>query len=636
MHPAQNNILSKVSLSKLPSFIENEIVSSLSERAFGEGNTAPAVTTEIFKRTLAHAQTLTADGNDLNDDTIDEVCAKLMGNGWIILSEIHGKRNYYEDKLQKGSLIYKIHNLYEKFLGCLGLKTTLEKKTDLLAMNQGYLTSLLKPIIGDSNRWEKIKTKAEIYAGAWLAKELAPGSQDKSISYSFGNDDETCVSAHAERPGVLISRPNMKPQHCDPFDLVTLQGITAQKKNVSHLIAEDSENNRVKKIRILRPNGDVIAFDHSTKPSLGQGSGRTVFQGTLQTKEGVQKQIAVVSTLPRGHWDSLTSDILEEKKSDIAAVNSKLGWEQTVLSRLNGQTGIIQSYGYDKLSVGGVEFCFEYLDLCPQGNLEDFMKSREFQAMNSSQKERFIASLLHIFNTIQLNGEIHRDVNLKNILVKFNDGTKCYEPVLIDFEFFLFGEESEQKTEVSGDPLFWAPEYVEVCKKYPAEYLNAASGKPVSPEFSMAIANATTAAKDTWALGVVLYRLWYGQDLLAELGMTNPQDIPASAKPGWLYNAVQNIEKVFGGKNIENDPVGQLIKKMLNLKPEERPTRLVLPERKQATESTSTNALNATSHSSSNLVGYWEGEDPVKFDPSVYPELFDIYHRNPYFRGESV
>ncbi len=96
-----------------------------------------------------------------------------------------------------------------------------------------------------------------------------------------------------------------------------------------------------------------------------------------------------------------------------------------------GEKGIIQTHGMIILNIErGDDFGFQYLDLCPEGDLMKFMDSGKL--MTSKQKLILSNLSLAFLNKIHARGEIDRDVSYNNIFVMFNASNDSYEPILIE------------------------------------------------------------------------------------------------------------------------------------------------------------------------------------------------------------
>lgn len=478
-------------------------VDAISRLYHGEGAIRLKGLARIFEREMASFDP---------KDSSKELSKRIV----VLQIAIDAKKAYYSGS-KTGYISNIFHNGCKKLFKWLNYETALDKAERVLAEHEKRL--------GRSPLSISMRAEASVDPDRDLPPEIEAMARSKQTG------------------GLPAHRPN---QAGDPIEIARCWATTTGQ--TLHVVLDKDDN---EKTLVARPNGDVIVYHHTYKfiegsPNLlGYGATRTVFKGKLYQKgEEEAKDIAIATTIPINELREAEFSSQDE----ISRANNSMQREHHKLLKFHDQDGIIRTHGIDTLNINGKDFCFQYLDLCPLGDLGVFINRREghsLQGMNDEQKIHFIRSLIDIFNEIHARGEIHRDVSYKNILVVYDESTKLYKPVLIDFETYISSKNRERKKEVVGTQMFWAPENVRT-------YLR---DKDVS--------EVTTTAMDNWALGVVLYRIWFNEDLLDRLGYHHRPD--SNLNFGNLKKLLtkEQIDGAFSDKDLDH-PIARLIVSMLD------------------------------------------------------------------------
>ena len=160
----------------------------------------------------------------------------------------------------------------------------------------------------------------------------------------------------------------------------------------------------------------------------------------------------------------------------------------------------------------------------------------------------FMKELTNVVCELHKMGKIHRDIKELNILVDATNGTP--KPILIDLEYCIDANDIGRKKGTAGSPKYLAPEYA-------TAYLHGNTADLVK---------ATTKAIDIWALGLVLFRTYYGEDFFNKVSKTK---FESGLQIAYFVKAItqEQIDRAFPKGN---DPVAEIIKNMLKVNPADR------------------------------------------------------------------
>ena len=213
--------------------------------------------------------------------------------------------------------------------------------------------------------------------------------------------------------------------------------------------------------------------------------------------------------------------------------------ESNFLMRLQGQEGVIQVYERLVFEFNGIKHLFlveeKYEDLSLQGFL---LTEKLSLAMKITITRRMLKGLIHIHEK----KIIHRDIKGGNVLLDLakEDAVHC------DFNLACFFGEMPFVTTAAFSPVGIAPEYAAATLTKKDEEL----------------AKATTPKIDVWGLGIILYQLFFNA-------------IPVALESKSMDAVLKEISGLPADwipKEFSDLPFAPLIKRMLSVDPNERPT----------------------------------------------------------------
>lgn len=398
-------------------------------------------------------------------------------------------------------------------------------------------------------------------------------------------------------------------------------------------------------ILLANPNGNVYELDLNPSNLKGKGGGsagyggRHYYRGTLHRAGGQTKEIGILTNLPL-KWptehkvpDHIRNDPvkLEQWKKDpgriaethrnlalISQATHESAQEFSLLNKLDHQ-GIVSAHDHFSFAMAvpkdnKVTISFTIMDFNELGSLENFMKSKEYKKMTFDQKQVFMKSLLEAVQYLHENGYTHRDIKTKNIVVvkDVQDGCLYYRAILIDFVTCISPDHQESKIEEQAGTMQWLPpEYIAVLNNEAMGIHNAPSDREYCTRLIEGLADhlpeVTTQAMDTWALGLTFFKLMYGQDLMSQMFNYCPDSSYGAHRifEGHFSNFTaamssetppenplwKEIWKTIHQSTENLEAWKQIIKPMLSIDPEKRPTaakslqeldELILDERRLA------------------------------------------------------
>lgn len=211
--------------------------------------------------------------------------------------------------------------------------------------------------------------------------------------------------------------------------------------------------------------------------------------------------------------------------------------EAQVMQELSEIKGILkmETYSYYKNKKGEPTTRILY-ELSEPGSLYHFLSKT---SLNLKGKELFSKSLLTTLYAIHKKGYLHRSIQLSNIFV-MEDLGGVY-PV---FSGFSFACKKEEVDAWAGTFLYYSPEYLHA-------FMNSENGKHLDHE-----------ASEVWALGLVLYSIWFGK---------LPEGYDQVKDPKDLRNVFFKVrDKSLFAEGNKMFPWQEVISKMLFIDPKER------------------------------------------------------------------
>ncbi len=303
-----------------------------------------------------------------------------------------------------------------------------------------------------------------------------------------------------------------------------------------------STNQSNKKIFLIsKPDGDC----YLTNEFLGKGANKKVYSG---------KHEPFLSNKQKGAGDRLAIAIYSQSDEQ------ELQKELHPLEQLKSIDGIIKVQD-SVLAINDDDRSVPIMITQKYITIDSYLEQASFKGtpLEENEKIELIKALTIIVSKVHAMGKIHRDIKELNILI---DTTKTPpQPILIDFESCIdVNDKSRRKKEPAGTNAYLSPEYASAIKK-----LGDATDQRLSSEATQSMVNATTPYVDIWALGLVLFRIYYGKSFLNEVDK-KMISIPPKKLPLLISNIKQDqVNEVF--KRYENDPIAQIIKDMLAVDP---------------------------------------------------------------------
>lgn len=305
-------------------------------------------------------------------------------------------------------------------------------------------------------------------------------------------------------------------------------------------------------------NGDIYHLDR-TQPPMANGAGRLLFKATYLSPSGetTNKKVAILTTLP-------PKDLKKLDPKTINATTRAFENEQKILKNLAQVNGVIKFDQFFKKKIGNFHVAFAAMPLYEMGDLDHFLT--ENPNLDASEKENFMASALETLAAIHKKNQLHLDIKEKNLLVDIDPKTKALKPIFIDFECSADIRAPERGTEDISTIEYWPPEYIDAYNK-----AYSATNKEEKVLFKQRLISAKNTKMDIWALGLIFYRLQYGNSFIKALDSDyDPNNMSETGKRYYLSQLYKkNIDQAFP-KGI-NSEIDQLIYSMLAIDPNERP-----------------------------------------------------------------
>jgi hypothetical protein len=273
---------------------------------------------------------------------------------------------------------------------------------------------------------------------------------------------------------------------------------------------------------------------------LGIGEGKIICR-TIDLDQG--KILALVK--PRTLY-SLHAETEEElaKQEDIF----DFAWrESNFLMQLQGKKGIIQVFERAVFKMNKKQHLF-LIEEKYDSNLIRHVFSTDPSKVELDFRAKvniarcIFQGLIHIHNA----NMIHRDIKPHNILLDLSDLDHTHA-VICDFNLACYTDERKKLEEAGFAPMGCPPEYSQALFSRNKQIL----------------AKATTQKMDIWAMGVVLWFIFFTDKPLPWLQAEDEAAMLiylARLPPDWFP------------KELEDGPFAPLIKKMLALDPNKRPT----------------------------------------------------------------
>ena len=257
---------------------------------------------------------------------------------------------------------------------------------------------------------------------------------------------------------------------------------------------------------------------------LGEGGFATVYKAVKKdTKE--ERALKIIK-------NRKIKDILKDAKKEepteedinnfINDIHKEIGFMKSMKGKNNENKNTVKFYEYFHNSY---EFVI-VMELCDE-SLNDFLiRKKNF---NSDEIYYILTQLNKSFKRMNQLNIVHRDLNLKNILVKYENEEKTkYTLKLADYGISRTMIDVSKLHTQKGTLRFMAPEVM---------------------------AGEYTEKCDLWSLGIIIYYLYFNK---------LPYD---GDQPMALYNQIQEIEINI---NTDNDDLNDLIKGLLNPSGEHR------------------------------------------------------------------
>jgi polo-like kinase 1 len=192
------------------------------------------------------------------------------------------------------------------------------------------------------------------------------------------------------------------------------------------------------------------------------------------------------------------------------------------------------------------DFFYILLEKCPNETLLEL--SRKRVQLSTAEVQYLMLQLLRGVEYLHREGVIHRDLKLANVLVDSDLNLKISD---FGLAAAISHPEEVQRT-MCGTPNYIAPEILIAGERSP-------SSSPRSP-LSPTKARGYTYRADYWSIGVILYTLFVGNPPFETEDLTRTYNLIKQAR----YNIPHEVPA----------PANDLIRRILKLNPEERPTLL--------------------------------------------------------------
>lgn len=295
---------------------------------------------------------------------------------------------------------------------------------------------------------------------------------------------------------------------------------------------------------ISKPDGDC----YLTNEFLGKGANKKVYSG---------KHEPFLSNEQKGAGDRLAIAIYSQSDEQ------ELQKELHPLEQLKGIDGIIKVQD-SVLAINNDDRSVPIMITQKYITIDSYLEQASFKGtpLEENEKIDLIKALTIIVFKVHAMGKIHRDIKELNILI---DTTKRPpQPILIDFESCIdVNDKSRRKKERAGTNAYLSPEYASAIKK-----LGDATDQRLFSDATQSMVNATTPYVDIWALGLVLFRIYYGKSFLNEIDK-KMMHIPTERLPPMISEIIQeNVDRVF--QNNAEGPIAKIIKNMLAVDPAQR------------------------------------------------------------------
>jgi serine/threonine protein kinase len=221
------------------------------------------------------------------------------------------------------------------------------------------------------------------------------------------------------------------------------------------------------------------------------------------------------------------------------------------LEKLNDVDGVIRQYAcIETIHKDKTPKYVVFHTWCNRGELLDLMLKKE---LNPEEKKRITSKLLQTLTKMHELGVYHRDLKPDNILIDENGN-----PIITDFDMAYTTKEGlpdqEELGLINGTMVYFAPEHV---------------GRIFALSGNVGLMNTTEedlARNDVWAMGLILYCLYYDDFPESMSDVFEWEEIDLRMSLVLLSNKKERIVPKSG------DPVKELISKMLCTDPKTRIT----------------------------------------------------------------
>jgi hypothetical protein len=313
--------------------------------------------------------------------------------------------------------------------------------------------------------------------------------------------------------------------------------VVSKKKNVERgeTVYYSSKNTGLARSIHITSEGRV--FIHMNKKTLRPHKaekGRFV-GGDRLLGRGTFKAVTTAMDLETCELFASASMTKEEAKNEV-----------NFLERFKEKEGFPQIESVVEYSVRGRPKVRILYKIADRGDLFTLVKEGK---LTTKERDSLAEGLIQGFVTLKLNGILHRDIKLKNILVSGNG--KDIKPIIADFGLAVEEASHEKKKDSRGSIDYFSPEYA-------TAYLTTDSPERGVVKTDLTI-KATTEKNDIWALGCVLDELYH-----------NGKREFAPTFKGDNYGKAMDIALCKEKKEPVDPSIDHLIWRMLRRDPDER------------------------------------------------------------------
>jgi hypothetical protein len=231
------------------------------------------------------------------------------------------------------------------------------------------------------------------------------------------------------------------------------------------------------------------------------------------------------------------SIVIDEEDSDALETVLK---EIENLQIMEKEEGFVHLHGYAQYTHKGKRKYRLILDYADMGDLYELISAN---CLSPQQKQEIVVQMLERLARLHRSQYLHRDLTLKNILIKSDKGG--YKVIYGDLASFCLASDQEARRK----------QCTTLCSISP-EYAKAKLGEKD-------IADSVTEKLDIWSLGCLIYEVWMGVGSLPWARWSEESrflsDLAAYPDPTIL-------------KQIDNPRISFLVTQMLQQEPKNRPS----------------------------------------------------------------